>query len=143
MFYSSLFVDLKAYDVSQNPFVVAGVMKAEEALQDLLSVYDNARCRDGKVTWQEFCEYYRDLSASIESDVEFELMVRNAWHISGGEGACANTSNIRVLVTHTDGSQEVVEVKDDLGMSRKDMKKIEEKLASQGVSDIAKVSTAA
>eukprot|EP00952_Eustigmatos_sp_NYUAD-ZCMA_P001417 6311-Eustigmatos_ZCMA.PRE.1 len=36
-------------------------------------------------------------------------MMRNAWHISGGQGAAANSSCIRVLVTHTDGAQEVSE----------------------------------
>ena len=123
--------------------MIAGVIKAEEALMDLLSVYDSSRNKDGIVTWQEFCAYYRDLSASIESDAEFELMIRNAWHISGGEGETSNTSNIRVLVIHTDGSQEVLEVKDDLGVSRRDMKKIEAKLVAQGVRDIAKVTAAA
>lgn len=38
-------------------------------------------------------------------------MIRNAWHISGGEGWCANSSCRRVLVTHTDGRQTVEEIK--------------------------------
>ena len=37
-------------------------------------------------------------------------MMRNAWHISGGEGEAANSSNRRVLVIHSDGSEEVVEL---------------------------------
>jgi hypothetical protein len=32
-------------------------------------------------------------------------MIRNAWHISGGEGQAANSANLRVLVTHADGTQ--------------------------------------
>ena len=68
---------------------------------------------DGIITFQEFHEYYRDISAGIDSDDYFELMVRNAWHISGGEGAAANTSCRRVLVTHSDKSEEVVEVRSD------------------------------
>jgi hypothetical protein len=67
-------------------------------------------------------------------------MIRNAWHMSGGEGSAANSSNMRVLVTHKDGSQEVVEVKNDLGLRRNDMKKIEERLIQQGINNIAKVS---
>jgi hypothetical protein len=35
---------------------------------------------------------------------------------------------------------QVVEVKDDLGVDRKDGKKIEERLVAQGVKDIAKIS---
>ena len=59
------------------------------------------------VTIEEFEEYYQNLSASIDDDVYFELMMRNAWHIEGGEGAAANTTNKRVLVTGRDGKQRV------------------------------------
>ena len=84
-------------------------------------------------------EYYRDLSTNIEDDDYFELMVRNAWHISGGEGWCANTSCLRVLVTHSDGGQEVVEVKDDLGLDVTSSEAIIKMLDSQGVEDIVAV----
>ena len=47
----------------------------------------------------------------IDNDDYFELMVRNAWHLSGGEGWSENTSCRRVLVTHTDGRQTVEEIK--------------------------------
>ena len=56
------------------------------------------------------------MSSSIDNDDYFELMIRNAWHISGGEGWCANSSNARVLVTHADGRQSVEEIKNDLGV---------------------------
>lgn len=51
------------------------------------------------------------MSASIDEDDYFELMIRNAWHISGGEGWCANSSCRRVLATHEDGRQTVEEIK--------------------------------
>ena len=68
------------------------------------------------MTAQEFEQYYHNVSSSIDDDDYFELMMRNAWHISGGKGWCANSSNKRVLVTHADGSQTVEEVKNDLGV---------------------------
>jgi hypothetical protein len=48
-------------------------------------------------------------SANIDEgpsgDDYFELMMRNVWHISGGEGWCANTTCKRVLVVFNDDSQ--------------------------------------
>jgi hypothetical protein len=38
---------------------------------------------DGKVTKDEWRQYYSGLSASIDDDSYFELMIRNAWHVSG------------------------------------------------------------
>ena len=57
-------------------------------------------------------------------------MIRNAWHISGGEGWCANSSNQRVLVTHADGSQTVEEIKNDLGVTSD---QYSSKLREQGI----------
>ena len=42
--------------------------------------------RDNKVTTDEFIDYYKDVSASIDEDDYFELMIRNAWHLDGGSG---------------------------------------------------------
>ena len=37
--------------------------------------------KDGIVTREEFTDYYKDLSAGIDSDEYFEAMVRNAWKL--------------------------------------------------------------
>jgi hypothetical protein len=61
---------------------------------------------------------------------------RNAWHISGGEGQAANTANKRVLVTKSDGSQYVEEIKNDLGLKRGDTAGMMARLSAQGVSAV-------
>ncbi len=96
--------------------------------------------KDGQVTLKEFERYYANISASIDNDDYFELMIRNAWHISGGKGQYENTSNRRVLVTHRDGRQTVEEITNDLGIKREDTAAMVANLKARGI-DAAKIST--
>ena len=67
--------------------------------------------------------------------------MRNAWHISGGEGWCANSSCRRVLVTHNDGHQTVEEIKNDLGVNANDKAALLANLANQGINDVQSIDT--
>ena len=129
---------IEAYDASQHPEVKAGRMKPEEVLGHFLDTWDKSQ--DGVVTWTEFLDYYKDISVGIDQDDYFELMMRNAWHMSGGEGVAANTSCLRVLVLHQDGSQTVEEVKNDLGLNHTDKDAIYDRLVKQGIKDIKEIS---
>ncbi len=102
-----------AYDVSCHPEFQSGRKTKEEVLRDFMGVWETHK-KDGIVTIEEFEDYYKDISASVDDDDYFELMIRNAWHIEGGEGWCANTTIKRVLKTNPDGTQEVVMVENDL-----------------------------
>ncbi len=50
-----------------------------------------------------------------------------------------NTTCRRVLVIHSDLSEEIVEIKDDLGFDAKDIAATKARLTKQGVRDIAEV----
>ena len=50
-----------------------------------------------------------------------------------------NTANRRVLVVHSDGSEEVVEIKKDLGVRADDVAEMRRRLIAQGVKDIARI----
>jgi hypothetical protein len=65
-----------------------------QLVEEILSAFD-VIVGDGKVTFEEFCEYYKDISSKIENDDFFELMIRNSWHIAGGKGLAENTINKR------------------------------------------------
>ena len=106
---------VRKYDASRHPDVLNGDKTEDDVLREFLDTFDVGGIVDGKVTRQEFENYYENVSCSIDDDDYFELCLRNAWHLSGGEGWCANTANLRVLVTHADGSQSVECVEDDLG----------------------------
>lgn len=73
------------YDVSFHPKFKSGEMSKNDILNEFMAQWDTVT-KDGKVTLEEFIEYYNDVSASIDEDDYFELMMRNAWHIAGGEG---------------------------------------------------------
>ena len=75
------------YDASKHPDVLAGRKTPDQVLREFLDTFDVGGEVDGKVTRQEFINYYANVSSSIDNDEYFELMIRNAWHISGGEGA--------------------------------------------------------
>jgi Ca2+-binding EF-hand superfamily protein len=127
----------ECYDASRHPEVISGRKTEEDVLRDFLTTFDVGGEIDGKVTREEFTNYYHNISASIDNDDYFELMIRNAWHISGGEGAAANSANRRVLVTHADGRQTVEEIRNDLGLRADDRAAMIARLRAQGVDVVA------
>ena len=127
----------QAYDVDKHPDVVSAKRSREEVLREFIKGWD--RNGDDEITLDEFMEYYSSLSAGIDSNQYFELMVRNAWHISGGTGVTANTSNRRVLVTYKDGRQTVEEIKNDF---KDDIPTMIENLKAQGIQNIESISLA-
>lgn len=133
---------IASYNASAHPDVISGKRTETQILTEFLETFEVGGERDGKVTRQEFEAYYRGISASIDSDDYFELMMRNAWRITGGEGQSANSANKRVLVTHSDGSQSVVEIQNDLGLKPNDKAEMMRRLKAQGV-DVIAVSTGA
>ena len=40
-----------------------------------------SKANDGRVTLNEFCDYYSNVSASIDDDEYFKLMITNAWNL--------------------------------------------------------------
>eukprot|EP00238_Polyblepharides_amylifera_P012547 CAMPEP_0196585132 /NCGR_PEP_ID=MMETSP1081-20130531/49609_1 /TAXON_ID=36882 /ORGANISM="Pyramimonas amylifera, Strain CCMP720" /LENGTH=367 /DNA_ID=CAMNT_0041906583 /DNA_START=75 /DNA_END=1178 /DNA_ORIENTATION=+ len=120
------------YDTSKHPEVIAGNMTAAQVYKEFLDSFDGG-VKDGLVTREEFITYYQGVSAGIPNDDYFELMMRNAWHISGGEGWAQNTTCLRVLVTHEDGHQTVEEITDDFDIAKEDIAAMKANLAARGI----------
>lgn len=74
--------DLKGvYSVTNHPKYQSGEMTEEDILNTVLKKFENNTSIDGKVTRDEFYDYYSAISASIDHDAYFDLMMRNAWGI--------------------------------------------------------------
>jgi len=68
------------YNGSMHPDVMSGEKTEDQVLSEFMEQWDTLE-QDGVVTFEEFCDYYKDVSCSIDDDDYFELMIRNAWKI--------------------------------------------------------------
>lgn len=82
----------KFYNAKNHPDVKQGKKTEDEVLTDFLETFEvhrsmskqdsKAKKNDGKVTFSEFLDYYSNVSASIDDDAYFELMITNAWNLN-------------------------------------------------------------
>mmetsp|Transcript_63506 Transcript_63506/g.112967 ORF Transcript_63506/g.112967 Transcript_63506/m.112967 type:complete len:537 (+) Transcript_63506:54-1664(+) len=63
-----------------HPQVQSGEIMESEAWEDFLKQWDIAHA-DGLVSWQEFLDYYRDVSLAVKDDELFVELVRKAWDL--------------------------------------------------------------
>jgi calcyphosin len=70
----------KLYNVDAHPEVVSGAKNPEQVFIEFMSLWDTQK-RDAIITFDEFCDYYTDISASIEDDGYFVEMMKRAWKL--------------------------------------------------------------
>jgi hypothetical protein len=77
------------YSAKTHPDVKSGKKTEDEILGEFLETFElhhslsNGGTRDRNITMEEFLEYYNNVSASIDNDSYFELMMINAWKLLG------------------------------------------------------------
>ena len=81
--------DIKGvYNAKNHPDVKDGKKTEDEVLGEFLETFEmhhnlKGGMRDQIITTEEFHEYYNNVSASIDNDQYFELMMTNAWKLFG------------------------------------------------------------
>lgn len=68
----------QVYNCGMHPKVISGEITEDEAFLEFLSSYGDKN-NDGMITQQEWNDYYAAVSANIDNDDEFCLMMTNAW----------------------------------------------------------------
>ncbi len=78
----------KVYDVTQNKEFKEGKKSKEEVLEDFLSGFEGVKGnRDGTITWEEWLDYYSDLSMSMPDDLYFVRMMEQVWCVAEDESS--------------------------------------------------------
>ena len=67
---------IRLIDFTHDPDVFTGRLTREQAIRDFPDLWD--KNLDGFINWHEFVDFYRDISAALESDAHFEMILRNA-----------------------------------------------------------------
>lgn len=68
------------YDVKKHPKFQSGEMTRNQVLKEFMDTFQPGD-RDDKVTQEEFLNYYSGVSASIDQDVYFDYVMRQAWKL--------------------------------------------------------------
>ena len=76
------------YTANKHPDVLAGKKTEDQILQEFLETFETAHAMRNNeapnyvVTKEEFEEYYNNISASVDDDSYFKLMMENAWKLT-------------------------------------------------------------
>ncbi|NXU65168.1 CAPSL protein, partial [Horornis vulcanius] len=71
----------RVYNVKYHPKYINGDWTEDQVFRAFLDNFDSSNDKDGKVTTEEFMNYYAGVSASIDTDIYFIIMMKNAWKL--------------------------------------------------------------
>jgi len=68
------------YSAKKHPKVISGEKTEDQIFKEFLVTFGD-KDADGQLTREEFEEYYANLSASVDSDEEFQEILIHAWKL--------------------------------------------------------------
>lgn len=71
----------RAYSVKHHPLYVNGDEDKETIMKRFLATFEEGDDRQAKITQEEFLNYYAGISASIEEDGYFDLLLREEYNL--------------------------------------------------------------
>ena len=76
------------YNAKLHPDVLSGKKDEEEVLAEFLDTFEyqfsllkDERAKDGKITLEEFLDYYNNISISIKDDDYFEEVIKGVYNL--------------------------------------------------------------
>lgn len=71
----------RCYNVHSNPRYVSGVQSEEVILQKFIAHFEEHGHGDAEITREDFENYYAALSASVDDDTYFDLVIRQVYKL--------------------------------------------------------------
>ena len=72
---------LSSYDAARHPDVQMGRKSESLVLQEFLDTFDVGSSIEGKITRDDFLEYYLNVAAAMNDDDFMEMIIRKTWHL--------------------------------------------------------------
>jgi Ca2+-binding EF-hand superfamily protein len=90
---------LNTYDASKHPSVLKGEKTKDAVLREFVDTFKDSTNNEGKqgiVSWNDWVEYYRNVSASVVDDDYFVMVMEKAWGIkeTGNDGTGVSAAAI-------------------------------------------------
>lgn len=123
---------LKVFDASKHPSVTAKQKTVKDVQGDFAEAWE--RDPECQISFSDFLDYYKDVSAMIDNDEEFERLVCDAWCLKTKALSWPKTAtSLAVLVTFSDGNETVVDIPVNGPVSESNIRQ------TLGMKDIAKI----
>eukprot|EP00996_Jenningsia_fusiforme_P000498 NODE_1438_length_1530_cov_75.444294_g1299_i0.p1 GENE.NODE_1438_length_1530_cov_75.444294_g1299_i0~~NODE_1438_length_1530_cov_75.444294_g1299_i0.p1 ORF type:complete len:464 (+),score=75.29 NODE_1438_length_1530_cov_75.444294_g1299_i0:100-1392(+) len=87
------------FQADRHPDVLAGRVATDEIVSAFQESFNYETCPDGQITKEDFESHYAGVSAGIDSDEHFALMMNNVWRL----GATKRTMNSAATVSSACG----------------------------------------
>jgi len=71
----------KAYNINYHPAYLNGDVSKDVILKAYLTKFEQNGSVDGRLTREEFTDYYSGVSASIDNDIYFIMLMKSSWKL--------------------------------------------------------------